>query len=91
MYRRYIAIRGAPTGGVHHTETVGDIVGAFKSISTNEYICGVKQKNWQRFDKKLWQRNYYEHIIRNEKSHRQISEYVKNNPSKWLDDTYYYE
>ncbi len=69
--------------------TVGDIIGAFKSIVTNEYIKGVKTKKWRRFNKKLWQRNYYEHIIRNEKSYRQISEYIQTNPFKWRDDKYY--
>jgi len=69
--------------------TVGTMIGAFKSITTNKYVGGVKQNNWQRFNKKLWQRNYYEHIIRNEKSYRQISEYIKTNPAKWQDDTYY--
>ena len=34
--------------------TVGDMVGTFKSFSTNEYIRGVKNKDWQRFNKKLW-------------------------------------
>lgn len=37
----------------------------------------------------VWQRNYYEHIIRNEKSFYQISEYIRNNPLKWQDDRYY--
>jgi hypothetical protein len=46
-------------------KTVGDIIGAFKSITSNEYIRGVKNNNWQRFEAKLWQRNYWEHIIRN--------------------------
>ena len=32
---------------------------------------------------KIWQRNYYEHIIRNEPSYLRISEYIKNNPAKW--------
>lgn len=36
-----------------------------------------------------WQRNYYEHIIRNEKSYLKISEYIKNNPVKWEEDKYY--
>ena len=31
----------------------------------------------------VWQRNYYEHIIRNEESYSRISEYIKNNPAKW--------
>ncbi len=37
----------------------------------------------------VWQRNYYEHIIRDEQSYEQISEYIQSNPLKWLDDTYY--
>ncbi len=68
---------------------VGDMVGAFKSITTNEYIRGVKTKNWPQFNKKLWQRNYYEHIIRNEESYQQISEYIQNNPLTWHEDKYY--
>jgi REP element-mobilizing transposase RayT len=35
---------------------------------------------------KLWQRNYYEHIIRNEQSHQDISNYIIHNPEKWEDD-----
>ena len=31
----------------------------------------------------LWQRNYWEHIIRNEQSYVTISEYIKNNPVNW--------
>ncbi len=69
--------------------TVGDVVGSFKSLSTNEYIRGVKDNIWPRFDKRLWQRNYYEHIIRDEKSYLQISEYIQTNPITWPDDKYY--
>lgn len=47
--------------------TVGQIIGAFKSITTHEYIKGVDGLGWPRFDKRLWQRNYYEHIIRSAK------------------------
>lgn len=76
----------APTGG---NETVGDMVGAFKSITTNEYIDGVKNHNWPRFNGKLWQRNYWEHIIRNEESYQRISDYIINNPLNWADDKFY--
>ena len=34
----------------------------------------------------MWQRNYYEHIIRNEKEYYQIIEYMKYNPIKWLNE-----
>lgn len=38
---------------------------------------------------KIWQRNYYEHIIRDEQSYHRISEYIKNNPAKWEEDKFY--
>lgn len=63
-------------------KTVGDIVGAFQSIVTVEYIRGVKTLGWQPFNRKLWQRNYWEHIIRNEQSYQNISEYIASNPEK---------
>ncbi|SUB59661.1 Transposase and inactivated derivatives [Phocoenobacter uteri] len=45
------------------------IVQWFKIMTTNEYIKNVKKNNWQPFNKKLWQRSFYEHIIRNEESY----------------------
>ncbi len=38
---------------------------------------------------KLWQRNYWEHIIRDENELNRIRRYIKNNPLKWNDDDYY--
>jgi len=55
-------------------KTVGDMVGAFQSIVTVEYIRGVKQFGWAPFNGKLWQRNYWEHIIRDEPSYYRIAE-----------------
>lgn len=37
-------------------------------------------------DFKIWQRNYWEHIIRNENEYNRISNYIINNPQKWDDD-----
>ena len=59
---------------------------AFKSITTVKYIRGVKDFGWQPFDRKLWQRNYYEHIIRNEESYQHIANYIVNNPAQWQED-----
>jgi len=72
-------------------KTIGDMMDAFKSIITVEYIRGVKNKGWDRFDGKLLQRDYYEHIIRNEQEYQRISEYIVNNPSKWKGDKFYSE
>ncbi|MCR4439552.1 MAG: hypothetical protein QHJ34_13500 [bacterium] len=66
--------------------TVGDIVGAFKSITTVQYTYGVKYCGWPPFRGRLWQRNYYEHIIRNEKSLNRVREYILNNPLRWETD-----
>lgn len=63
------------------------IVQWFKTMTTNEYIQNVKLNGWHHFSSKLWQRSYYEHIIRNEKSYYQIVEYMQNNPATWLSDT----
>ena len=75
----------APTG----KNTIGDIIRAFKSLTTNEYIHGVKTKKFPPFEKRIWQRNYHEHIIRNEKSLETIQNYIINNPVKWQDDKFF--
>jgi REP element-mobilizing transposase RayT len=66
--------------------TVGDVVGAFKSRITVEYVRGVKTSGWPPFRGCLWQRNYYEHIIRDEAALHAIREYTANNPLQWALD-----
>jgi putative transposase len=70
---------GKPT-----SNTIPTIIRGFKSTVT-------KQINYVRQTPRhpVWQRSYYEHIIRNEKSYNQISEYIMCNPEKWLEDKYY--
>ena len=63
-----------------------EIVQWFKTMSTNEYIRGVKQLGWPRFDGKLWQRSYWDHIIRDQKTYKNICEYIYCNPMNWKDD-----
>jgi hypothetical protein len=55
-------------------------------MTTNEYLRQVKQNNWRSFKEKLWQRNYYEHIIRNEKEFNNIHRYIEGNPVFWEHD-----
>ena len=52
----------------------------------NRYIDGVKNHQWKPFHKKLWLRNYYDHIIRNEDELHKIREYIIDNPSQWESD-----
>jgi putative transposase len=66
--------------------TLGEIVGSFKSIVTCKYIDGVNNKNWIPFNKRLWQRNYYERIVRNDLELQNIQQYIENNPANWQPD-----
>ena len=62
-------------------KSIGSLIAGFKSAAT-------KRVNEMRNTPgaKLWQRNYYEHIIRNENELHRIREYIRNNPMKWTVD-----
>jgi len=68
------------------TITIGNIVGAYKSLVAKEGLNISKSKN--EYMGKLWQRNYYEHIIRNADEMNRIREYIQNNPLNWPSDQY---
>jgi putative transposase len=55
----------------------------FKTMTTNEYIHGVKEHGWPRFQGSLWQRSFYDHVIRDEASLNRIREYISTNPLRW--------
>jgi len=64
--------RPAPT-------SVGNVIGAFKSISTVEYIRYQKRIS-PAWIPRLWQRNYYERIIRSESELYAVRRYIRDNP-----------
>jgi REP element-mobilizing transposase RayT len=55
-------------------------------MTTNDYIRGVKQYGWMPFYDRLWQRNYYEHIVRDEASLEHVRQYIEENPLHWSSD-----
>ena len=59
-------------GAGESNKTLGEIVGAFKSTATRAF--------WQWYEGKLWQRQYFDHIIRNEEDFFETKEYIKLNP-----------
>ncbi|MBC7232147.1 MAG: hypothetical protein H5T68_02740 [Chloroflexi bacterium] len=77
---------GAHHGGAHIGAPLPAIIQWFKTMTTNEYIRGVRTSGWTPFAGKLWQRNYYEHIVRDESSLHRIREYIVNNPLQWALD-----
>ena len=58
-----------------NTKTIGDIIKTYKSI-TNKKINKI-------ISMEVWQRNYYEHIVRNEKELYNTYRYIENNPINW--------
>ena len=67
-------------------QSISTILRWFKIMSTNAYIRGVKSDGYQPFNGQLWQRSFYDHVIRTEKSHENIRAYIVNNSLKWDQD-----
>ncbi len=55
----------------------------FKTMTTKQYSDGAKQSRWEPYPKKLWQRSYWEHVIRNETELMHVREYIQENPIQW--------
>jgi len=72
--------------GAEGPPTIGDIMGAFKSITTNHYIHEARQSGWNPFEKRLWQQNDWEHIVRDDTVLGRIRNYIRANPTRWMDD-----
>jgi putative transposase len=65
---------------------LGNVIGWFKTMTTNAYIHGVREQAWQPFNRKLWHRNYYEHIVRDQLAKERIHTYIEQNPARWWRD-----
>ena len=84
--------KGCPYGDSNENtqrKTVGDIVGTYKSLVATSCLKICQSKN--DFMGKLWQRNYYEHIIRDEKTYLEITRYILENPAKWEMDSLFFK
>ncbi|HEY4683518.1 MAG TPA: transposase [Candidatus Acidoferrales bacterium] len=73
--------RTAPTTAIKR-KPLGRLIGAFKTISTQR-INEIRNVRGAR----VWQRNYYEHIVRNEDELNKIREYIATNPLRWGQET----
>ena len=66
---------------------LGDVVGAFKSSTTVEYGRGVRGLGWRPFNRRLWQRNYFDSVIRDDRELDAARQYIEDNPKQWELDT----
>ena len=67
--------------------TLGRVLQAYKSITTRAYTAGVRDCGWLEFDAKVWQRNYYERIIRNPDERDAFRRYIRENPRRWIENS----
>ena len=65
------------------SKNIGSIIRAIKAGATAR-INEIRNS----FCNPVWQRNYYENIIRNEKAYLKVMEYIEDNPLKWDEDRY---
>jgi REP element-mobilizing transposase RayT len=78
---RLIVGRGASRSAPTKRKPLGRLVGAFKTVSTDDInqLRGTPARP-------LWQRDFYDHIIRNEDELNKIREYIRTNPLRWASD-----
>jgi len=77
---------GQPRGVAPTSLSLSDVMHRFKTMTTKRYADGVKESAWPTFHDRLWQRNYYEHIVRDEASLNRIRQYIAENPARWPQD-----
>lgn len=73
------AIRESP---LHGRSIISKMVGYLKMNASKEFHKTLPDKN-------IWQRNYHDHIIRDENEYFYIAEYIQTNPGKWAEDRFY--
>jgi REP element-mobilizing transposase RayT len=75
---------GEGTGVVPTPQPIPDLghIIAYYKYQTTKRINALRSAQGERF----WQRNYYEHIIRNETEWQRIADYIQNNPARWVAD-----
>ncbi len=86
-YQDEPSFRGQPKGTLENS--LGRVMQAFKSITTDDYIKGVHERDWPRFEKKVWLRGYWDRIIRDEAEWTRANNYIWNNPAQWKCDKHH--
>ena len=63
--------------------TLGQVVGAYKSKVANQWLAVCKERGT--IMGQIWQRGYYDHIIRNQQDFDQTAAYILGNPARWAE------
>ena len=89
MPNHFHAIITISRADMESAPTISEIIQSFKRYSTVEYTKMVKNGILPPFDKQIWQRSFYDHIIRNRNDYDEIVKYIHENPIRWQFDELY--
>lgn len=73
-----------PERPTHNAPTIQEIMDAYKSLISVQWLKICKQRN--QFMGKIWQRSYYERVLRNEQEYFNKWDYIDTNLIRWMDD-----
>ncbi len=68
-------------GNVEHAPALGSVIGAYKSLTTVAWLRHIQATNME-CSARCWQRDYFEHVIRDAQELEQKRHYIRNNPLK---------
>ena len=91
MPNHFHAIITISRADMESASTISEIVQSFKRRSSIEYIKMVKEGILPLFEKQIWQRSFYDHVIRNENDYEEVYRYIQENPIRWQSDQFYAE
>jgi REP element-mobilizing transposase RayT len=74
----FTAVGDEPTPG----PTLSRVIQTFKSLTTVRYCTGVRTLGWAPFEQRLWQRNFYDHVI-GTGEFESVRRYIQQNPRRW--------
>ena len=86
MPNHFHAIITISRADMESAPTISEIIQSFKRYSTIEYVKMVNDGTLPPFEKQIWQRSFYDHVIRNRDDYDEIYKYIYENPMKWQFD-----
>lgn len=61
------------------------LIQTYKSLTTLEYSRGVREDRFPRYDRSLWQRSFYDRVLRDDEEVEITRRYIEDNPGRWLE------
>jgi len=78
-----ILVHGTSAGQEGGSATTGEVVRWFKASVHAASRSGVLRDGWPAYDRRLWQRDYFDRIIRSEHDMARYRGYIDGNPGRW--------